>query len=368
MAKIGVCDAIIASVAMASKTQTQIIPAVGGLRASLNPENQADVEVISPDRGDGYYSSATSGGIPLVKLRYYQPQVGGVASSYSCEPVADIEPIEVNFNLTLKSIVTATVGWNTLQTLCRDVNTLMPNWLNGIETQLTAQMMQVRNILMSKMRAMITDINAKVMARYLASFGKNARTGNVTTQPVNLLNTTSGGVRSDGWAQVVTDFLTNEFTGTPIVIGGSLPSLFATGMGWSGLAATGIDYGAVATKNGMNFYFDPTADSVFGANQMAVLAPGMTKFVTRNKFAGDFTGGHGNSEYGTMTLPEFPGINFDVQAKQLDCDPARGNMPSTTIIISLDYGLFVMPSIYGVGDVKDGVNGVLRYTGVAVAA
>jgi len=368
MPDIGVCDAIIASVEMASQIQKQMIPSVGGLRASLDPQNMLAVDVISPERGDGFYSSATSGGTPRVRLRFYPPQVGGVDSSYTCDATADGEPSEVNFDLTLQSVVKGKISKRRLRTLCEDANKLMPNWLNGINTPMSFQMMEVRNIIMSKMRAMLTDINAKVMARYLASFGKNARTGNVTSQSVNLLNTTSGGVRSDGWAQVVTDFMINEFVGTPIVIGGSLPSRFATGMGWSGLADTGIDYGTVESKNGMNFYFDNTADSVFGAGQMAVLAPGMTKFVTRTKFIGTFAGTHGVSEYGTMTLPEFPGITFDIQIKELDCDPDFGNMPSYTYIISLDYGLFVMPSIYGVGDVKDGVNGVLRYTGVAVAA
>lgn len=366
MADIGVCDAIIAAVEGAAPQQIQKFPSLGGLMASIDPENQRGLEVITPEKEGGYYSSDTNGGTPKVKLRFYRPDVGGVSSSYSCDALDNEPNTEVVFPLSLASVKSFKFSKQRLQTLCADANSIVPQWLNGVNLPMSLSMLEVRNMVMSKMRAMAIDMNAKIMARYLANFGVNARTGNVTAQNINLWNTATGGIRSDGWAQVETDMAINEFLGAPIVIGGSLGYRFATSLGWSALADTGIDYEKLATQNPLHYYFDNTADTVFGANQMAVLAPGMTKFVQRKKYVGEFAKPHGNSEYGTMTLPELPGVVFDVQLKAIDCDPDYGNLPSWTVIISCDYDLFVMPDIYKTGDPKKGVNGVLRYTGVAV--
>jgi hypothetical protein len=359
MAELGICESVVKSLMMASPTQTQIIGNVGSLQIALDPENQRGVEVVSHDKGDGFFENV--GGTPSVKLRYYPPSIDTTESSFTCNNPSTPAYIDTTFALTLQSwIKPIAISRDYMRLLCGEATTANNSWLQGVPVPLSIRMNEVRNMIMSRMRDLFRTMNTNIRAKILASFGNNAVTGNATSISIPLFKA-DGTLRADGWAKAMVDYMTNEFTGQPLVLGGSLPNQYAlSANNWASLSASGIDYEKLKETNPIKMYHDSGVDTVFGTGQMAVIAPGQIKFVQERKNVGVFAGKHANSYYGTFALPEMPEIVFDVQIQEIDCDTPSG---SYKIMIGTKYDLFVMPSVFPEGDIKEGVNGVFRYTG-----
>lgn len=359
MAELGICETMIRSLAMASPKQQQSIGNIGSLMIAIDPENKVGVDTVSYDKGDGFFSNV--GGTPSVKLRYYPPSIGTTGNTFSCANPSTPAYIDVDFQISLQSWITPiSITRDYMRLLCGDAAQSNSAWLRGVASPLPIRMLEVRNMIMSRMRDLFRTMNTNIRTKILASFGKNATTGTVATIPIPLFRT-DGTLRSDGWAKAMVDYMTNEFNGQPLILGGSLPNQYAMqAINWASISQSGIDYEKLQASNPIKMYHDSGVDTAFGLNQMAVIAPGQIKFVQEKKNVGVFAGKHGNSYFGTLSIPEMPEITFDIQIQEIDCDSQSG---SYKIMIGTKYDLFVMPSIYPVGDIKEGVNGVLRYTG-----
>lgn len=359
MAELGICETMIRSLGMASPNQQQTIGNIGSLMIANDPENKVGVDVVEYDKGDGFFDNVN--GVPSVKLRYYPPTIGTTENSFTCNNPSTPAYQDVDFTLNLGNwIKPITIPRDYMRLLCGDASQANASWVRGVAIPLPTRMNEVRNMIMSRMRDLFRTMNTNIRAKILASFGKNAVTGLVATIPIPLFKT-DGTLRDDGWGKAMTDYETNEFNGQPLVLGGSLPNQFAKrANNWASLSASGIDYEKIKATNPIKMYHDSGVDTVFGAGQMAIIAPGQIKFVQEKKNVGVFAGKHANSYFGTFALPEMPEITFDIQIQEIDCDSQSG---SYKIMIGTKYDLFVMPSIYPVGDIKEGVNGVFRYTG-----
>lgn len=225
--------------------------------------------------------------------------------------------------------------------------------------------------------ALLSDLDVDLLNKVV--FGNNAVTGNNAAKTVNIDRDVTQLSLTDGLTEILTDTQKNIFaSGNPQVVGSGLFLNFMNQQ-----AAKGLQYNGLNTKiqsNGVDFFYDQYASTVFGADQIAVFSPNDVQLVEFDRYTGVFAGQKGISYFGNFVLPlqvgiaEVMPISFDYQLRYLDCpetvaevndyygSPISGYR-GWQMIISKRCGLFQPPTnAYKANDYLVDTNGVLRYT------
>lgn len=217
-------------------------------------------------------------------------------------------------------------------------------------------------------------INQDLVTLASTEFGNNTNTGSNAARTINIAPTPTMDLDA-GIVQLLTDFEDNQICGDPCIVGGGLFSAWNIAQQLACCNTAGLDFSRLGMPR---FFRDNDTQTVWGANQIGVFAPGSVKFISRNKYVGPYAGEKGNSMFFTMALPvaEFGcapdclnDLVFDVQMKYIDCPTSISvNGTAQTVnrgwqfIISKDYSLWVQPDdAYRVTDPLAGTNGTLRY-------
>lgn len=297
-------------------------------------------------------------GKPIVSITHYQPDTAATSTSKDCT-AAEYMPVKNDFKLSLFRQTSVQVGMTELSALCGDATNIVKSGSNGdvFNIENTSIMEEVRLKIMSKMYKLVADINADLLTKISTSFGKNMLTGLATAKAVTLFDSTSGALLDDGYADILEDAQDNNFLHNPIVIGGRKMSKYARRLNWGAGNASGADFQQMREKDPVMFFKDTAADTILGANNIAVLAPDMVKLVTFNQYKGVFSGTHGNSQLGSFTLKEFGDkLRFDLKVTAEDCPDEYWK-----VIISVSFDAYIPANVYKTGSAHAGVNGLLRY-------
>ena len=352
---------------------TEKITSAGALYAVLDPQNYQGQRIedglstgtghrLGVDATDSaMYAGVDTLGKPVVNLKYYAPNQGTIQSLKDCG--GSVAPVitETSFAMQFYKQKTLKFRFATLARLCEDAtkqfvagsgNSIQKWGLN------TPTMNEVAMVIEGEMRGLVAAINADILTRLVSGIGVNAASGDALTRVVDVINA-DGSPNYLGYNTLLTDWMLNEAVGKPIIVGGTTFNSFAMLQKWACCNNSGIDWNAAFNSNPMMPYFDPVADTALGAGQFLMIAPGSVQFVKHNFYKSYEMYGRkfGTSEYGTMVDRRLPGIEFDIEVREVNCPD-----PFLEVVISLNYDLFVNPATFGAGDVLTGNRGVYRYT------
>ncbi len=217
-------------------------------------------------------------------------------------------------------------------------------------------------------------INVDLVTEAATQFGENVITGSNAARTINIAPTPTVDLDA-GIVQLLRDIQENEICGDPCIVGGGFLQGYNIAQQIACCNSAGMDFSRLGLPR---FYNDKDTQTIWGANQFAVLAPGSVKFISRNKYVGPYAGEKGGSIFFTLRLPvnEFgcapeclDELVFDVQMRYIDC-PTSVTINGSAItvnrgwqfIISKDYGLWVQPDdAYAATDPLVDTNGFLRY-------
>lgn len=174
--------------------------------------------------------------------------------------------------------------------------TTIDNYLHTQVRQFTARDMSVlcknhmdfiRERLFSDLRAARETLSERILANLQSYVGTNYEwdgTTTTTSKPLQLL-ATSGSQRvplPGNFAELLEDYMNNQLTGTPALIGQGNLAMFMKLHGMSCCNAT-TPYGDSNVPSEADFFLDQAANNVLGANQFLSLAYGITHLVTFNE-------------------------------------------------------------------------------------
>lgn len=228
----------------------------------------------------------------------------------------------------------------------------------------------------SDLRAAKEHLSMKLLAEVDALKGKNLHFDGTTTaagasKTVDLI-TTSGGQSiplPGNYAQIALDYTTNQLNGNPSFIGQGNFELFWKLHGWSCCNAT-TPYGTANMEGDGRFYVDQAANSVLGANDILMIAPGAVKFVhfTENSLAEKM--GTNSNTYQSIVVADPDGypINWNFDLYYDICDKKWKS------VYSILWGVFPTfrddsfasnadtPGSPDCSDELDGMNGIFGYS------
>lgn len=259
----------------------------------------------------------------------------------------------------------------TIQQYCIDAS--MTRTTGAPPTQV---MMEVYSLIKDSAQAVLKKMNQTLVTSMATQFGENTTTGSTAAKVINISSNTDNLNLSNGIVDMLRDLQENEICGDPCIVGGGLFAAFNIAQVAACCSQAGFDMSRIGLPR---FFFDKDTQSIWGANNIGVLAPGSVKLLSRNKYQGAFAGQRGTSFFTTFALPinEF-GCNvdeclrdliFDLQLKYIDCPTVvTVNGVNTTVnrgwqlIVSKEFALWVQPTTgYASGDPLQDTNGTLRY-------
>ncbi len=244
----------------------------------------------------------------------------------------------------------------------------------GVGNPATRVMREHYDRILEGANIVLRAINQDLVTLAATEFGNNVVTGSNAARTINIAPTPTLDLDA-GIVQLLRDFEENQICGDPCIVGGGLFSGWNFAQQIACCNSAGMDYSRIGLPR---FFRDADTQSIWGANQVGVFAPGSVKFISRNKYVGPYAGEKGNSMFFTMALPvgEFgcaqdclSDLVFDVQMRYIDCPTSvTVNGTAQTVnrgwqfIISKTYSLWVQPDdAYRVTDPLAGTNGALRY-------
>lgn len=182
--------------------------------------------------------------------------------------------------------------------------------------------------------ALIVAIDKDLLAKQLANFGRNARTGSNAATTLNFPLSTTTNDLNQGIITLLNDMSLNEACNDYKIVGSGLFNNFDLQQFMKCCAQNGVD---TSKWNNYTFYHDINAAGAWGANQIGVFEDRAVQLIDINKnnlFTGHFTGG---SQLFTMTLPldccagGYESLTFDAQLKFIDCPTtvSIGGVPTT---------------------------------------
>lgn len=360
MAVLGPCLATIIALSNILGPNQPRVDNAGTMYALLDAQNRRVGDTPDPSNGrnDGFVSQDADGA-PIVKIRSYQRSVEATSTVPSCAGT-DVPLVEKQFKITMYRQVALPVSWKQMSGLCGDAAKVynsgqLPDG-SRFKTVNTPVMADTVAKLMSKVYKLVSDINDDLNIKLATKTGVSRRTG--TALAKNYYTFKANDDRNTrGYSEMITDYAYNGFGGTPIMIGGALPSILSTEMQWGNLSASGTDYSRILTQTPFRFYLDKNADVNIGTDQFMLMAPGAAKLVTYNEYGGNvFSGKWGNGDFGQFTIPEFgDDLRFDLHVEQISCPK-----PTGLFIVSLYYDLYVSEDIFNAADPNAGVNGLIK--------
>ena len=233
-------------------------------------------------------------------------------------------------------------------------------------------------MIMAATESMLGQLDTQLLTQLDIGYNASQSTSSVVTTNIPLNITTLP--LNSAWNTVFTDFTVNQNYGTPQVITGSGYGLqFKMFNPFIGTQFNGVT--PMLQSDAMKTYYDQIATTMYGANDIVVIAPNTTKLVRFMQYTGPaYSGYKGTSYFGTMTLPIQTTQNgvlpFDVdfQLKYDDCgntalvdqyyNTSSAVGPGYQMMLRCTAGLWQLPTnsyratdFLGAGN----SNGVVRY-------
>lgn len=361
MAALGPCEATILALSNVTAGVFSRIDNAATLYALLDAQNRAVGNTPDPTSGrnDGHVTTDPTDNLPIVKIRSYQRRSGTSRTTQSC----DATPVlldEQMFKMTMYREDSVQIPWSSMVNLCGEAATVQASGLAPDGTRYVngnGMMMQdVHERVMAMVYGLVPDINNDVLTKLSLQTGINRRTGLATAKSYELFNNNGQQLNAIGYAEMGTDYKTMGLGGRPIIIGGAKTNIWATLVGAGNLAASGTNYATLSQNWPVRQYYDLAVDSVVGADQFIMLAPGAAKLVTYNRNAGLFGRKFGTGYFGQFTIKEFgEDLRFDLHIEEISCP-----QPYANIIVGLTYDVYVPKAIYSAADPNKGVNGVTK--------
>lgn len=351
---LGYCEALLLGledIAKDNDTQFKLTPI--GFSEFLNDEANASTEIKSYDKGDGHQVD--------VRVRYLQRSVeADTQTTRDCNQ-GPHQPYKEGL-VTIAGYRQISIGLDLAEVrkYCSDASDLQK--VGSPATSLMRE--HVKRVLVS-LNGLRVGMN-KDLLRTMANNFSPKPGGSAAAKDVTLLGRYATGSTAqqspiwDGWNDVMQDYEAAELVDTPYVVGFGNFNRFNTGLGYACCNDNGINMENLSAK--YKYYKDLTAESILGANNFGVFAPGVVQLITFNENRGDFAGVHGASEYGVIPDPTIPNLFWDFQ---LDFDTCAKKY---NLIVSNHYGLWTVPSdAYKSGDSSyyGGAEfGAFRYRGI----
>ncbi len=334
----------------------------------LNSQNK-ELEINKP---------ASQGQIQFVNVKYKQRLVvGQTTTSDTCNSGVIVNPyMEATVNVNNYRQVTLMMNDALVQEYTADL-AKQGTLLGSLPP--TPAMVEMVELIKSSANAILTGMDVDL--QNLIVFGKNAITGSNAAQAINIDKDITQLSLTDGITSILTQCQQNEFATS------KNPQMYGSGLAlnyFNQQAAKGLQFNGLNTKmqsNGLDFFYDQNAQTVLGANEVAVFSPDAVQVVEYMRYRDSFAGYKGNSFFGTFKLPiqvtetNIIPVQFDYQLRYLSCpeDVAQltdyyGAAISNTyrgwvMTVSKYYGLFQPPTnAYRAADYLAGTNGVLRFT------
>ncbi len=237
-------------------------------------------------------------------------------------------------------------------------------------------MKDVWDSVMEAANGLFADINNDLLTSQAAAFGFNAVTASNAARTINFLLAATTNDLDSGMTRVLSDAMLNEIRPDEAVIVGSglinnhYLQRRAVSFNQSGLNTAPLDL--------PTFFFDPYAQSKWGANQFGIFEKNAVQLINVNRFDGFRGGDKGITKLGTITLPvtDFMGdgmiqsFKFDYQLEYVKCPTTAtvGGYGSTNVdrgwnlTLMATYDLLNIPSdAYVNTDRIYASNGSLRY-------
>lgn len=226
-------------------------------------------------------------------------------------------------------------------------------------------------------QALLSDVNADLLAVQALAFGKNAVTGLNTARTVNFpLNATNNDLNT-GMTMILNDMMRNEQNvGDLVIVGSGLINNYLLQQPAKSAAQNGLN---TALQTMPKFFFDQKCQTALGVNHFGIFDKNAVKLIVKNRFKGYKNGDRQTSWFGTIPLPVTDSFGktliypFDVQLKYVDC-PTVINMGTveTPNMVTVDrgwnvslmtsYAQFNIPlDSYAASDPLTGNNGTYRY-------
>lgn len=333
---LGYCEAILLGleeVAKNNDTQFKLTPI--GFTEYLNDPANASVEIKGYDKGDGHQVD--------VRVRYLQRStVADTLTSRDCSQAPHQPYKEALVNISGFRQISIGLDLAEVRRYCDAASTMVKT--GSPATPLMAE--HVKRI-MNSMNGIRVAMNKDLLTLMASNFSPKPGSAS-TAKDVTLLGKHGAGATArqapiwDGFNDIMMDYDGAELLDNPFIVGFGNFNRFNTALGYA-CCNDLVDMSQLSPK--YNYFKDLTADSVWGANNFGVFAPGVVQLITFNENRGTFSGQHGASEYGVLPDPKIPGLLWDFQ---LDFDTCAKKY---NLLVSLKFGLWTVPSdAYKSGD------------------
>lgn len=210
-----------------------------------------------------------------------------------------------------------------------------------------------QKMLLQDIRELNVQVNNDALTFASLNFGNHFQTGVNTATPARLFNVNNPDMF--GFSGVMEEYYDIEGVNRPMIVGGGLASRFFSSMNWGCCNDGGINLDAAS---GEAFFFrDKNANTIFGANQFAVLSPGVMHFLQFKANSGEFMDS-GDTYAHTRIMDPITGMEYDVDLVYTPCNR------QWSWRLGVSYALFIMPDQWPVAAAPSmsGVNGTLRFT------
>jgi hypothetical protein len=209
-----------------------------------------------------------------------------------------------------------------------------------------ADSLWVSQTIMGQMNAINVALDKQMLALQATNFGNFA--DGTALKSVKLFEDTTNASRAIATAQIRHQYDLVGSSGAPMMIGGGNLDLFAK---VNQIACCNSTTGTDMSRwTDYMYYNDRFAESVLGAGNFAVLAPGAVQLITWNRYVGDYAKRNDVFEHGTITDP-FTGLTYDLKVHYDDC------ADRWIIKLQLYWTMFFIPSnAFAAGDDNSGVN------------
>jgi len=312
-----------------NRQQTGMLDA---LRSPLNTEGLMPIPI---DLGDGKRKRVQVYYVPATPAA----QVVSTPAAH-CSSQTKQEPEEVLVEIDdYRGSVGRVLTTAELQTLCTP----------GLDRDRLRQTMLLQDI-----RAINVAVNQAALTFLVANFGSHFAANSPATVNVNLFNNNLPD--TFGFSSVLEEYSDIEGVNRPLVVGAGLSSQFFRSMSWGCCNDGGID---LSVANGEAYFFrDKDANTILGANQFAVMSPGVMHLLQWKANSGIFME-TGDTFAHTRIMDPITGLEYDVD---IVYDPCTKQW---TWAVGMHFSFFIMPDQWPAGSDMEGVNGTLRFTATA---
>jgi len=351
---LGYCPSLLIGLEEAAKTndpQFKLDP-IGFAEALQQPEN-ISTEVKGYDVGNGHQVG--------VRVKYLQRSTEAeVKTAADCNFGAHKPYKEADVTIADYVEIDVALDENEVRKYCSDASRLVKEGPTTLMMDHVKRVMSSLNGLRSKFNRNLVTTMAN---NFDPHFGSSPAAKNVT-----LLGRAATGATAtqapvwDGWNDVMQEYEQAGLRGKPLVIGFGNFNRFNRTLGFACCNDAGVDQSKLPSE--YSYFRDLIAPQVWGADNFAVLAPGVVQLVTYNKYRGSFVE-EGNKfaiERGVLPDPTVPNLLWDIKLQYDTCEEVYN------LKISLTHGLFFVPNdAYQAGDrlyYGGSIAGAFRYNAI----